>query len=116
MQKVRELEAVIEDLKGRLEMAERELRDREERIRVTLDAANAGMWVWDLGTGWQTTPEINALFGRPADGGPIRFDEFPSLIYPPDLKVVADAWRRTVKTGEPYDQEYRIVLPDGALR
>jgi PAS domain S-box-containing protein len=96
--------------------AEEALREREEHLRLALAGAHAGMWMWDLTDGWTTTPQINVLFGRPSDGPPLRYEEFSDLIHPDDRERVTQSWNRTLDRGEPYEEEYRIFWPDGAVR
>lgn len=91
------------------------LRESEECLKAALSGAEAGMWVWDLKSEWRTTPQMKVLFGRCADDPPMDFGEFSSQIHPADLERIRKAWNRTVQCGNPFDQEYRILWPDGTV-
>jgi PAS domain S-box-containing protein len=93
------------------------LRDSDARLRLALDAANTGVWDWDVVADRVTwTEQIYALHGLPvgAFGGRVR--DFHALVHPEDRARVAAAIERSLSTGEPYEVEFRTTRPDGAVR
>lgn len=83
----------------------------EQRLRMTLEAAGAGAWVWDRAAGtaiW--SPEHYAMF-EVAPGTAIRNDVWRNRIHPDDLSRVDAAVRASVEGGSPMDVEYRVRLP-----
>ena len=93
-----------------------DLRDSEERMNLAAEAANLGMWVWDVARDeiWMTD-KGRALFGCPPE---TRVD-YAALIlrmHPEDRAARAAAIRRALETRGEYAIEYRVLLPDGTLR
>ncbi len=98
--------------------AERALRDREHRLRLALDASQAGSWTWDARSNqvdWD-------------DGFRVRYG------FPPDEVANSDKWVARVHEGDrprvlglldemlqsttkvAWDNSFRIVLPNGTVR
>src|SRR5260221_309923 len=97
-------------------LAERSLRDSEERMSLAAEAANLGMWVWDVVRDriWMTD-KGRALFGFAPD---TRLDDAAliSRVHREDRAARAAAIRRAIETQGKYVMEYRVLLPDGTLR
>ena len=93
-----------------------DLRDSEERMSLAAEAANLGMWVWDVGRDevW-TTDKGRALLGFAPD---TRLDRAALIerVHPEDRVARDSAIRRALETKGEYSIEYRVVLPDGTLR
>ena len=93
-----------------------DLRDSEERMSLAAEAANLGMWVWDVGRDevWMTD-KVRALFGFAPD---TRLDRAALIarVHPEDRVARDSAIRRALETKGEYSIEYRVVLPDGTLR
>lgn len=95
--------------------AENDLRIKEEQLQLSLEAANAGMWIRDSSGNWRATPPLNTLFGRSEDDPPLLEEEFRDYIHPDDLPRLEKAWN-SAKNGESvYDEEYRVIWPDGSI-
>jgi PAS domain S-box-containing protein len=92
------------------------LRDSEERMRVTAEAVNLGIWEWDLTKDeiWATNAR-RALVGWPASGK-IAWNDFMSRLHPDDRDRVQQTIDDAVHSGEDFDSEYRLILPDGIVR
>lgn len=89
--------------------------EMEERMRLTLAAANVGMWEWDMRDGslvW--TDQCRKLFGL-SPGTPLDYPVFSSLIHPQDQQRVQDRVRRSIEDHTEYEAEYRAVWPDGSI-
>jgi PAS domain S-box-containing protein len=97
-------------------MAELALRDANDMLAVAQHAAGAGFWSWDIPTGVLTwTPEFFHLFGIP-DDAPASFDTWRAALHPDDVEAAAANIQRALDSHTALDNEYRIVLPDGAVR
>jgi diguanylate cyclase (GGDEF)-like protein/PAS domain S-box-containing protein len=79
--------------------------------------AGLSSWEWDLETNvvyW--SKEIYARFGVPEDSVNSNSDSFWNLIHPEDRDAVKEAFVAAIKAEKPYNQDYRIVLPNGATQ
>ncbi|MDB5894219.1 MAG: putative histidine kinase, hybrid, partial [Rhodoferax sp.] len=95
------------------------LQEREEQLRLAIDAAEVGLWDVDVATGTMFWPaRVKAMFGISADV-PATLDDFVAGVHPDDRDRVTRAYAaaqdpalRTV-----YDVEYRTIgKEDGLLR
>jgi two-component system, LuxR family, sensor kinase FixL len=93
-----------------------DLHDSEERMILAAEAANLGMWVWDVVRDevWMTD-KGRALLGFARD---TRLDAAAliSRVHPEDRPARAAAIKRAIETQGEYSAEYRVLLPDGTLR
>ena len=92
------------------------LRESEERMRVAAEAANLGIWEWDLRTNeiWATNAR-RALLGWPASGN-VMFEDFISRVHPEDRSRLRQTISDAIHDAKEYESEYRLVLPDGIVR
>src|SRR6516165_877996 len=92
------------------------LRESEERMRVAAEAINLGIWEWDLTKDeiWATNAR-RALVGWPASGK-IALNDFIRRVHPEDRDRVQQIIDDAIHSGEDFDSEYRLILPDGVVR
>ena len=110
------IELELENNKNQLEIRvhdrTRELQESEERVRLAINAANAGTFHWDSKTNiniWDSrTLEI---FGLSKDEFAGTNEAWIKLMHPEDSKDASDSFSHSIKTGEEFDKEYRIILP-----
>ncbi len=79
--------------------------------------AGLSSWEWDLESNivyW--SKEIYARFGVPEDSVNSNSDSFWNLIHPDDRDAVKEAFVAAIKAEKPCNQDYRIVLPNGATQ
>ena len=102
------------------EETEEALRLSEERRAIALEASDfIGIWDWDLTKNVVTADERFARLYSvdpelAAHGAPIA--EFTKNLHPDDLTHVVPAIEKTVKEGGLFNQEYRLIQPDGSIR
>jgi two-component system sensor kinase FixL len=103
-------------LAQQLEANEADLRETQQRIELAANAAELGMWMWDIARNeiW-ITDKGRALFGFGPSEKP-DFDRFRSRLHPDDRESVLRAVENSLRTGEEYRSEYRVILSDGQLR
>ena len=95
------------------------LLQREEQLRLAIEAAEVGLWDVDVGTGTLYWPaRVKAMFGISADAEATLYD-FADGLHPEDAAAVhrafADAQDPMLRTV--YDVEYRTVgKEDGLVR
>jgi two-component system sensor kinase FixL len=103
-------------LARQLQASETELRETQERMELAANAAELGMWMWDIVRDevW-ITDKGRALLGF-APLEKIDFNRFRSRLHPEDRESVLQAVEKSLRTGAEYESEYRAVLPDGQVR
>src|SRR5262249_37606372 len=95
--------------------AEEELRASEQRLEIALDAAKLGNLHVDFGANEMTcSAACKANFGRRPDDSFTCEDLFET-IHPEDRERVREAFHQTARNREVYQDEYRIIWPDGSL-
>ncbi len=91
--------------------------DRDARLRFTLQASGTGTWEWDLvADTMDWSPEVIALHGLEDGATPAGFGDWLDLLHPEDRPLVRTAIRNSMRTGQTYDVEFRVVRPDGTQR
>nr|WP_255449990.1 MULTISPECIES: PAS domain S-box protein [Myxococcaceae] len=91
----------------------RRLRESEDRLRLSLAAAELGTWDYDpLGGALSWDERTRALFGLPPDATVTR-DTFFSVVHPEDRERTREQVRRALagEGGGLYDAEYRVAEP-----
>jgi PAS domain S-box-containing protein len=93
-------------------MADR-LREEQERFSFALEAAGMVAWEWDAASD-RVVRSRNAdrLLGLPVSGSG---EEFFALVHPEDRERVRQALEIALSEGEIYEEEFRIVRPDGSV-
>ncbi len=95
--------------------AEAELVDARARLEATLSAGEVATWVWDVAADRVVADRNLAdLFGVAAADGPLSV--YTAAIHPDDRARVGDRIADSVRTGRPYEVEYRVVRPDASVR
>ena len=104
------------DLTPRKE-AERELRLVSERLQVATQAAGIGIWDWDVVRDellWDDA--MYQLYGiRREDFGRV-YEAWRKALYPADAAQAEEAIQSALRGEREYNEEFRIVRPDGSLR
>jgi len=88
--------------------AEEALRHSEMRLRLATEGAHIGIWEQDLvtGRGWWSR-EAAALFSVVRES--FTATDWTDVIHPEDRGMAAEAWRRAVEEGAPYEVEFRAA-------
>ena len=97
--------------------AEEALRESEARINLAANAANLGLWVWNLRNDelW-VTEKWRKLFGF-AESEPVNFDQLAQRVHPEDRDRMKQRVQHMLEqAGVDRESEYRIMRPDGSTR
>ena len=97
--------------------AEEALRRSEERLRLCQEAAEIGIWDWDIASGVIEWSERNfALHGlRPDPAGP-SYEQWQMAIHPGDRDRVNAAITQAIAIGTPYQADYRVLQHRSEVR
>lgn len=93
------------------------LRRAKERLDLAKSAADAGVWDWDIASGRiEWSPEMFRLFGIDPGKDTAGFDSWRAALHPEDRQAATERIESAVREGSMLDNEYRVLLPDGAIR
>jgi C4-dicarboxylate-specific signal transduction histidine kinase len=108
--------AILLVQRRRRHLAERLLKESEERMTFAAASVNLGLWQFDRRTGaFWATDHCRALFGL-ASNAPLTRDAIMNAIHPEDRATVAAALRGTSDPNRPAVSDFRVVLPDKQIR
>ena len=108
--------AVKENITDR-KRAEAALQDSEQRLRLALKAASAGVWEWDIATNRTVWTDENArILGYIPGEVEATADNWLAAIHPADREAVAAEVERALLQKPEFLMEYRIQWPDGTIR
>lgn len=97
-------------------LAERALRESEQRLRMTQQAAKIGAFEWNVQTGMNIwTPALEAMYGlAPGEFGETQ-SSWEQLVHPEDRAAAVALVNRAFETGEPISGEWRVTWRDGSM-
>ncbi|HEY2387939.1 MAG TPA: MASE1 domain-containing protein, partial [Candidatus Binatia bacterium] len=93
------------------------LAESEQRLRLAFEAAQMGVWEWDIQSGavrW--SDNLETLHGVVPGSFTGTFEGFRALVHPDDRELVSQAIARAVELRAGYDIEFRTVQADGRVR
>ena len=96
--------------------AEAEARESQKFMELCAGAGELGLWVRDVERGdlW-TNSRLHSLFGYgPSDT--LRLEEMINRIHPDDRARVIVEVEQAQRTGDSFEDEFRVVMPDGGER
>lgn len=96
---------------------EQELEELTTRLELALAETNTGVWDWDLETEavfWDEACE--RLYGYDPGEFPGTYEAFADRIHPDDLPAVEADIETAIESGELFQTDFRIQLPDGGKR
>ncbi|MES2260781.1 MAG: ATP-binding protein [Pseudomonadota bacterium] len=107
----------ILDMVTLLDLRYRAMQASEERLSIATNAANIGIWDWDVASGalmWD--PEMHRQYGVAPERFSGRLDAWEACLVPEDLERVNRLVEAVGRGEGEYATEFRIVWPDGQLR
>ncbi|HLA79395.1 MAG TPA: PAS domain S-box protein, partial [Vicinamibacteria bacterium] len=106
---------ILRDVTERTESIER-LRESEERFRQLTDRIEEVFWMTDFPktTMLYVSPAYEKIWGRSCESLYTSPGDWMETVHPEDRARVREALTRQAEGA--YDEEYRIVRPDGSLR
>src|SRR5437773_6174383 len=98
--------------------AEVALRESEARMKLATDAANLGLWLWNIRDDelW-VSEKWKRLFGF-AESEPVNFGQLLQVVHPEDRERMKQTVQDMLEHGGggEHESEYRITRPDGSIR
>jgi two-component system sensor kinase FixL len=95
---------------------EQALRESDERMTMAMDAANLGLWEWNVSKDelWGSKARLARLGLAPS--GKLSLEQGLARVHIDDRDRVRQTLRDAARTGKDYHLEYRVVLADGSVR
>ena len=96
---------------------ESDLRLAEEKLALACEAANVGLWFWDLRSNQlEWTERCRGIFGLSASA-PVNYEIFSDLVHPDDKSAMEQAMESALGGHTPgYHVLFRIQLADSRIR
>jgi PAS domain S-box-containing protein len=97
--------------------AEEALRRSEMYLAEGQRISHTGSWSWNLASGtlvW--SEEHRRIFGVDLAQTELTFQLFHSTVHPEDRSLVQQVLDRAIRERSRFSLDYRIILPDGAVR
>jgi nitrogen fixation negative regulator NifL len=105
---------LLAEMDARMQI-ENDLRQSEERIRMTIEAAKLGFWDHDIPNDRQVWSDASkAMLGLPLDC-PETFPVLLSAVHPDDREMVRLSIDDSIRNNHDYSVEYRVIWPDGSV-
>jgi PAS domain S-box-containing protein len=110
------------ELETHIEMAlyryrtEEALREKEERLRLAIDATHVALWDWHIIEDQATwAGHYGELFGRNPDAFQETYEDLLALVHEGDREQVRMAMQRVLEEGVHYTSEFRVRWPDQTI-
>jgi PAS domain S-box-containing protein len=113
---VRGVAGIHRDLTSPKQM-EQALRTTQDRLKLAQSALSLGSWEVDFASGTVAISEsLLRLYGAEEIRERLTLGEWHTYVHPEDReRKIAEA-RRHFDDREPFDRQYRVILPDGSIR
>src|SRR5262249_19887553 len=97
--------------------AEEQVRKSQGQLAQAQQIAHLGSWEWDLANNqivW--SEETKRLYGHDPDTNASSMEACLQRVHPEDLSRVNQSMAESVRTGQPFICDHRVVLRDGTER
>jgi len=116
---IRFLEGLGASIGGALaqKRVQEELRESQERLLEAYRLANIGAWKWHADSDTVTwSEELYRIAGLDPERPPPTYAQHADFVAAASWGRLQAAVARTLETGEPYELELELMLPDGSAR
>jgi PAS domain S-box-containing protein len=97
------------------QLAEQALRISEEKLHLALDAAQLGVWEWDLAGEELICSERCKAFFAFAPDAVVTYQRFLETVHPEDRVRISGGLQEVLEYQKEYNIEVRVLWPDGLL-
>lgn len=107
--------SIVRDITER-KLAEIELRESEEGLRLALETGDMSVWDWNVVTG-EVARSAGYEAAYASESGPLEptVDAFHALIHPDDHERTLAAVDAMLEQDEPYHETFRLLHPSGRV-
>jgi diguanylate cyclase (GGDEF)-like protein/PAS domain S-box-containing protein len=96
-------------------LAKKSLLEANQQLRIAQQAANAGIWYWDISTGKiEWSEEFYALFHLPLSTEP-SFDAVLNIMLAEDREPFLEKIKQSIENKVPLENQYRILDGKGGI-
>ncbi len=104
---------IISDITSRRHM-QQALQANEERLRLTLEATQDGIWDWDVPTGQAVfSARYYTMLGYPPDAFTASYESWKQLLHPDDLSRTEQHIQTHMSAPDGFTVEFRMRTADG---
>jgi PAS domain S-box-containing protein len=97
--------------------AEKKLLDANQKLETAQKIARLGYWEMSMDQhSLYWSHEVYGIWGLNAETFELNFNNFYNTIHPEDRPIFNDHLNKALYEGKPFDIEYRIILPDNAIK
>jgi PAS domain S-box-containing protein len=90
---------------------------QEERLRLALDAANDGLYDWNIKTGEvYFSPRYYTMLGFEPYEMPPGFEMWKMLLHPDDSRPALELLKEIIENQDNYETEFRLKTKDGSWK
>jgi signal transduction histidine kinase len=94
-----------------------ELQAVNERLLLAIQAGNAGIFEWDVGSNEvKYDKQLRKLYDLTQDASTFGYEDWRQRLHPEDMARVEAALAVALDTSKTINEEFRVVLPDGTER
>ena len=113
----KELELARAEMERRVVERTAELANSRAHLEDAQRLAHVGNWEWDIATGaMDCSGEMHRMVGLATFVAKRTVDDFLGCIHPEDRDTLRAAIQSAVKARGSFEQEHRIIRPDGEVR
>lgn len=94
----------------------RDLRKTQERMLLATEAADLGLWEWDIVRDEIWSNKVGRARLGISESECIDFNRFLQSLGPADQEATRQAIQRSLDGGEDFEVEYGRITPDGTMR
>ena len=107
---------IIQDITAHKNLT-RKLKTSLARLEDIHQFVGLGRWEFDLKSNrFDWTDSIYNLLGYEVNSVEPSMENFMARVHPDDRALIEEKNQRSFSTGEPFNFEHRVVLPDGSIR
>jgi len=94
-----------------------DLHKSEKRLSLALEAADEGLWDWDLTTNYAYfSPQYYRMLGYEPGAFDGSYESWRALVHPDDLPVTEAVIRTSIQERKSFDLEFRLRMQDGSWK